>query len=73
MHISKKQNYIIKRKRCPKDNSKHTRSTQEVPQGKSQEEEGLQKLTHPHLEPNQSNKLINDNGPTSMNNLAQDQ
>ena len=44
-----------------------------MPQGKSQEEEGLQKLTHPHLEPNQSNKSINDNGPTSMNNLAQDQ
>lgn len=45
----------------PKDNPKHTGSIQEMPQGESQE--GLQKLTHLHLEPNQSKKLINDKGP----------
>ena len=44
---------------------------QEVPQSESQEE-GLQELTHPRLESNQSKKSINDKEPTSMNNLAQD-
>ena len=57
----------------PKGQPKAYRSTQEAPKGKNKKDEGIQKnLIRPHLEPNQSKKLIKGKGPSSINNLVQD-
>ena len=57
----------------PKGQPKAYRSTQEAPKGKNKKDEGIQKnLIRPHLELNQSKKLIKGKGPSSINNLVQD-
>ena len=51
-------------------------STQGVSRGakkQEQKEEGIQKITSPHLEPNPSKKLIKGRGPSSIIDLVQEQ
>ena len=55
-------------------NPKHTRSIQPGGYRHKTKERGVPKnLTHLHLAPNQSKKLIKELGPSSIHNLIQDQ
>ena len=69
--ITKKK--YIKRKGQLKGNPKHTGSIQEALKGKNKKKKGYKKLISPHLEPNQSKKLIKGKGPTSIHDLDQNQ
>ena len=63
----------MKRKGCPKVNPNHTRSIQQALKGKSNKKirGDTKNLTHPHLEPNQSQKSIKGKGPSTIYNLVQ--
>ena len=71
--ISKHKKYIyIRRKgalRLTQSIQGHTRGAKK----QKQKEEEIQNITSPHLEPNQSKRLIKGRGPSSIINLVQNQ
>ena len=72
--ISKRTNiYIWREKRVSSGWSKAYRVYTRGAKKHEQKEEGIQKITSPHLEPDQSKKLIKGRGPSSIIDLVQDQ
>ena len=60
----------INKKRHPTTNPKHIGSIQQTPIGKKQKKRAYEKLIRPHLEPNQSKKLIKKLGHSSIHNFV---
>ena len=74
--IGKIKVYILKKKHKKMGPKRASLSIREVYishlKAKLKAKRGYKKQHHPHLEPNQSKKLIKDNGLSSINNLVQD-